>query len=174
MDELTGFENPGWTLDGNGRFLGGFRDGGLWFENDPIHAPNFEEVDGDTLYRNVFRSDTGSFVSTLAIRDHILDVETGVGSGALLGLNHIFAWPNRLFLIIEDVNENDDEVEYEISWRSGDSSSKSKPIDRGPHILLSIMYDEPNSQVTFQYDNNLDDEVNPITVAVEPYSGPVT
>ena len=154
---LTGFDNQNWTLSGDGQF----QDGGLQLENEP--GP--DEFVNDMLWRSV--SGSGSFVETITIRDYLLRPNEFGDSNLLLVHSH--SGSDR-FIISTSRSEEHKPNEQYIGVLAG-STRETHAVTPGPHLQFLITFDQPSLQVAFGYDNDVDDNVPPVTFGPYKYDG---
>jgi hypothetical protein len=155
-----GLDNPGWNLGG-----GELRDGGYAF----ALAPNSDNEDAAQVVRAL--SDDCSFVERIEIRDAyqgpIPEFHFPTTASWIMLWHRLSRFPAYLEI---SVIEDDDDVS---GWHFGGAAGVTgfaQMVASGKNIAIEIRYDKELSQATFAYDNNIDDELPPMTFG--PFSTP--
>jgi hypothetical protein len=151
-------DNPDWYIVSDGFMRGG----GFVVANDPRSTDSGES---DSFIRHP--QGQGSFVERVEIMNPILGPVEAVApasSSSSISLRHHLDYrPQSTTQIAIWIYENDTNTN---EWRLGIQAGNGALFDvvpSGPHVALEIRYDDANSQVTFSFDNNIDDAI-PATV----------
>jgi hypothetical protein len=167
---FTGLDNPEWRIGGDPEL----RDGGLALENEgPIV---FGEV-SDELFRPVIGR--GSFTERIEIKAPDLGElhdNSPPGSQGTIYLKHTLDLRQRqefnfVGMILGEYTFAPEEGKWVLSLHVTGHDTMGGIVPRGTHIALEIHYDDMLSQVSFSYDNDIDDNVSPMMFGPYNYTG---
>jgi hypothetical protein len=168
-NDLIGFDNPGWEVYSDD----GFADGGLHLKNDG----GYENTDSDILERTL--SGVGSYRIRVELNDQDLgdfnEMDDAIDS------NGHFSFRQRLH---EDPQRGRNVISFTLaeSWEEGPAwnlgfrssgNSAGGDVPRGARVAVEITYDSVSSDVTFTYDNDTTDNVDPLHFGPLPYTGAI-
>jgi hypothetical protein len=165
--ELEGLDNPDWKVLGNAEL----RDGGFFFSN-AVMLPEGSEF--DEIFREL---DDGprSFINRVEIKDPYLkplrvrpDDTVPPGSGAILSLSHFFIGQDYGIGISLAYTNNPEKWRLFLGYPQ---EEYTELVSVGPHIALEMRLDDAQSQVSFFYDNNINDAVSPLSYGPYRYRG---
>jgi hypothetical protein len=165
-NDLVGFDNPGWEVYSDDAF----EHGGFHIRNDG----EFEEGESDVLERTL--SGVGSF----KIRVELNDLDLGNFSDLDPPLSVAGFYLNlRLHEDVEfgrntmGMSISESLAEDPVWWFVGTASGSHPgvPVPRGPRVAMELVFDATASEVTFSYDNDTDDAVDPLQFGPFGYRG---
>ena len=159
--QLAGFDNPGWFFDGKGEFASD----GLVLDGNP----NGEEGGASFLYRDV--TGTGSFESSIVFAD--VDARVSLDASFIMTLTHHFdpedARNSARISVGESVKDD-----WGVTLFSGLTDRRSLRLRAGGDMFsFVIRFDAESSEVTFTYDYDISDEIEPEVIGKMDYTGSI-
>ena len=164
--ELTGFDNPGWNVDGNSLEIS---EAGLRFANFSTVQGEF---DSDKLSRSIIG--IGSF--SLSLRILNLDLGEIPFNG---NPDHVGGWSllhqlgpeggdrYRINLLEDSETEDNSWILAGVVGRDGGRLN----VKRGTDMLIGISYTDDDHMVAFSYDDDVTDEKVPVILGPFVYDG---
>jgi hypothetical protein len=170
---VVGFDNPDWVLNGTGS---SFQEGGLRLANRPVD----DHTDGDVLYR--WTAGRGSFISAVDVKNFdvdLLDPPVCFGDGGFLlrhgldppegGTNSLDIWIYRACRVPPLPPDR-----WGMGIRTGNDFIRFFEVPAGPHVRLTISFDDSRLEALYTFDNDIGDDVPAISFGPYKYVGTIS